>query len=517
MIETRQPFEFEDWKRKYRVVLCLKSTKERETWLLEERNGTKRCILKKEKEAQGELLKAEYELLCELSKQQKIAEFDFVEFRQEEGWEYLLREYVQGMTLEELIEKEGTLTVEEAVALGEKLCRKTAIFHNRNPRIIHRDIKPENIVVTPSGKIRLIDFETARSYKQGQKTDTIRMGTRGYAAPEQFGFGQTDARSDIYAIGKVLLYMVTAGCEEDDLKLLQKGSEKRLKRVIRKCLAYDPSERYQDAEQLAAALARIRKYGGRNLPVIFIPAGNESKSCLHGLDKCREGQYAATGQRCKLDASVRAAGLFSLAVLSAVMCIAVIYVGIRNFDWKREGGAEPPEISKADVEETSDSVKEGAAEGTDEIIRWNPYEYEEDVNTILQMYSAENYDAMSEACEALVEKLGKSECIGKVIPVSYEKMTEKELETYHRERMGYEYIADRLSYGNGLALRRLGSYEQSGREIAGAIREDLEYFYVNEEGSETGSELYVYLTEGSSKNMDGCIIELLDCINRGLS
>lgn len=470
-----QPFGFEDWKEKYRVVLCLKRTQEKETWLLEEKKGKLRCVLKKAKEGQGQFLKAEYELLCELKSRHGMVEFDSVEFRCEAGWEYLLREFVQGVTFEELVEREGALSAEEAAFLGEKLCRKTAVFHNQNPRIIHRDIKPENIVITASGSVRLIDFETARSYKQGQKTDTVRMGTRGYAAPEQFGFGQTDVRSDIYAIGKVLLYMVTAGCEEDDMKLLQKGKEKRLKRIIRRCIAYDPSARYQSVEQLSDALAQVGKYDTRYLKETLILTG-----------------------------------------LLTVLCAAVIYLGIKNNYLKRQLGYDMPEISAAGIEEVNNLEGAGEENSTDGISRWNPYEYEEDVKTILQMYLSENVDEMANACEIMVEKLYQSECIMKVVPVFYEKMPEKELEAYHKERMGYEYIADRLAYEDRLSLRCMGSYEQKGHEIAGAIQECLEYFYINEEGKAAESELYGYLSEGSSKNMDGCIIELLDCINRGL-
>ena len=124
----------------------------------------------------------------------------------------LIEEYVEGVSVLDDVRQREKLPASEAVCLTLQLCEIVAFLHAQNPPIIHRDIKPDNIICTrtqtPTGTrtgIKLIDFSIARSYNPQKDKDTVFMGTVGYAPPEQYGFGQTDMRSDIYAIGKTLL------------------------------------------------------------------------------------------------------------------------------------------------------------------------------------------------------------------------------------------------------------------------------------------------------------------------
>lgn len=148
----------------------------------------------------------------------------------------LLEEYIDGANLAEI-----KLPEKQAVALMEELCEVLVFLHSHG--ILHRDIKPSNLLLAADGHIRLIDFDAAREEKPNVDSDTRLLGTKGYAPPEQYGFAQTDARADIYAVGVTMK------------QLLGKRAEKRpYRHILRKCTEFAPKRRYQTAAALLRAL-----------------------------------------------------------------------------------------------------------------------------------------------------------------------------------------------------------------------------------------------------------------------
>lgn len=129
-------------------------------------------------------------------------------FTDSENW-YLILEYIEGHTLEEYVPQtpNGYLSENEAVEIGQQLASLLQKIHERN--IIFRDVKPANIMLTPHGKLYLIDFGIARFFTPGQKKDTTPLGSPGYASPEQYGQAQTDARADVYGLGATLQTLLT--------------------------------------------------------------------------------------------------------------------------------------------------------------------------------------------------------------------------------------------------------------------------------------------------------------------
>ena len=122
----------------------------------------------------------------------------------------IIMDYVEGRTLKAIIDEKGEQPQEDVVNWAIQLCSVLDYLHTRKPAIIYRDLKPGNIMLRPDGQIVLIDFGTAREYKTGQNEDTTSLGTKGYAAPEQYGGdGQTDARTDIYNLGATIYHLVT--------------------------------------------------------------------------------------------------------------------------------------------------------------------------------------------------------------------------------------------------------------------------------------------------------------------
>jgi serine/threonine protein kinase len=134
------------------------------------------------------------------------------DFFSEGGNLYLVMEYVPGQTLEQILADapNGRLPSGQALNIVRQLCDVLTYLHQRNPPVIFRDLKPSNVMLTPEGQVKLIDFGIARFFKPAQSQDTVTLGTPGYAAPEQWGTGgQSDARSDVYGLGVLLLHLVT--------------------------------------------------------------------------------------------------------------------------------------------------------------------------------------------------------------------------------------------------------------------------------------------------------------------
>lgn len=165
----------------------------------------------------------------------------------------VVREYIPGMTLAERLE-DAPMTDQEAMAVLFQLCDILTYLHSQSPPIIHRDIKPQNIVLTPNSTVKLIDFGISRVYDAEADKDTVSCGTQAFAPPEQYGFWQTDARADLFALGVVMGYMLTGQTAPDAVEVSLKN--KRLARIYRKCTDFSPQRRYASAKDFKAALLR---------------------------------------------------------------------------------------------------------------------------------------------------------------------------------------------------------------------------------------------------------------------
>ena len=163
-------------------------------------------------------------------------------------------DYVEGEAVNEVVEQEGRLEAPRAVGMLVDVCRAVSALHERD--VVHRDITPGNVILASDGA-HLVDLGIARQKRQGQRRDTTTLGTWGFAAPEQYGFMQTDARSDVYALGRLLGYALTG--EKPDTDAYETALSDRsivpeaLYDVVQKATAFEPSARYQTAGELARA------------------------------------------------------------------------------------------------------------------------------------------------------------------------------------------------------------------------------------------------------------------------
>ena len=163
----------------------------------------------------------------------------------------VIEEFINGKTLQRILDDNGPLDEDIAIGYIINLCSILDILHNQNPPVIHRDIKPSNIMIDNNGVLKLIDFDVSRVYREERNMDTHILGTKGYASPEQFGFEQTDCRSDIYSVG-VLINVLTTGKH-----IKEKLNDGRLKGIIEKCTSISPDNRYSSVKELQIDLNKI--------------------------------------------------------------------------------------------------------------------------------------------------------------------------------------------------------------------------------------------------------------------
>jgi serine/threonine protein kinase len=175
-------------------------------WALKEMSDAHIAVSERQQAVAGFLREAELLATLEHPNLPKV-----VDVFEELDKHYMVMEYIDGQNLSEILKRASQpLSLERVLEWAEQLCDVLGYLHSQEQPIIYRDLKPQNVMeVTGTHKLKLIDFGIARFYKPGKKRDTEKMGTPGYAPPEQYGHGQTDARSDVYALGALLHCLLT--------------------------------------------------------------------------------------------------------------------------------------------------------------------------------------------------------------------------------------------------------------------------------------------------------------------
>lgn len=226
-------------KEQYSVVKVYKKTDEKSIILLRHNELKKEIICRK---FIGDC--SAYKILRGISYKNIPAVYEV----QQSGDEVIvLEEFVNGVTVADIL-SDGLYDELGVKHIVKSLCDALTVIHSYG--IVHRDIKPENVMIVNADKggVKLIDFDAARLFKNGQSKDTKIMGTAGYAAPEQLGLAQSDERTDIFALGVLMNVMLTG---EHPSKKLYKG---RMTKIIEKCIQLDPQKRYATAAELKKSL-----------------------------------------------------------------------------------------------------------------------------------------------------------------------------------------------------------------------------------------------------------------------
>lgn len=181
-----------------------------------------------------------------------------------------IEEYIPGDTLEEVLAR-GSLTDEQVIGITVSLCRIIEQFHKCTPPIVNRDIKPSNIKITPDGVVKLVDLNAAKPCNTNASRDTVLIGTQGYAAPEQYGFGASSVLTDIYSIGVLMNEMLTGKLPGTSL------ATGKLRHIISRCVELSPKNRFQSVRQLRETLTALQGIPVEREPALgwrrFLPPG----------------------------------------------------------------------------------------------------------------------------------------------------------------------------------------------------------------------------------------------------
>lgn len=211
----------------------------------------------------GIQMEEEAALLIKLSHPRLPRIVDFL-LSSENDYCYLVMDYIAGIHLDQYVKAlDRPLSLKQLIDIGMKVCEGLHYLHSQEPPIIHRDIKPSNLLIDSEGEVRFIDFGIARSYKQEQVEDTVKLGTVGFASPEQYGGMQSDGRSDLYSLGAVLLFLGT-NCRYSELteeakEILYKRGYSELLPVITALMRQNPNERYKSADELMKILQHMKQ------------------------------------------------------------------------------------------------------------------------------------------------------------------------------------------------------------------------------------------------------------------
>lgn len=180
---------------------------------------------------------------------------------------YIVEDFVEGITLDDLLKQQKKVDETQGLQWFRDLCGVLTYLHGQRPHpIIYRDMKPSNIMLQPDGSLKLIDFGIAREYKQESNADTTYIGTKGYAAPEQFGKAQTDARTDIYSLGVTMYHLLTGKSPYEppyqfvSVRQLVPELSHGIEYILSKCVQSEPSDRYQTVDELVDDLDHIYRF-----------------------------------------------------------------------------------------------------------------------------------------------------------------------------------------------------------------------------------------------------------------
>lgn len=160
---------------------------------------------------------------------------------------FLYEEYIHGKTLSEIIYSSDSMAGNEILELVQSILAALAALHEQG--LIHRDIKPSNIMLTNDRTVKLIDFDAVRRISGDKENDTVQLGTIGFAAPEQFGFAESDARSDLFSLGVVMNV-----CSTRDYPKNRLTEDPLIQDIVTKATKIDPEDRYQSVAEMSAAV-----------------------------------------------------------------------------------------------------------------------------------------------------------------------------------------------------------------------------------------------------------------------
>lgn len=216
----------------------------------------------------------------------------------------VIEEYISGVPLSERLTN-SELSLDDIYTYMSDLCDILDKLHSVSPSIVHRDIKPSNIIISNCNHAVLLDFNASKYFKEDEKQDTILLGTHGYAAPEQYGFGSSSPQTDIYALGVILKEMLLSVNCEDTKKT------SHLEKIIEKCTQITPTQRYTNVNEIKCELSP------------YINSQLSSSLCIaHSFNK-RASSYALPGFRSGTPWKILVSSLYYIFISSVCLTLKI--------------------------------------------------------------------------------------------------------------------------------------------------------------------------------------------------
>ncbi|MBZ9623497.1 serine/threonine protein kinase [Clostridium sp. FP2] len=264
---------------------------------------------------------------------------------------YIVEDYIEGTTLKEYVEANGSLSAELVTDISLQLCSILGYLHSFNPPIIYRDLKPANIMIKSNNKVVLIDFGIARTYKENQEGDTMILGSMGYIAPEQLINAQSNAQTDIYSLGATMFFMLTSKSINLPSELMfeknyRSDDAKSLVSVIKKASAIDPKSRYSDVSAMRSAL-------NANIDEVE----NEKTMFMNSSESARDTSKTVLVEDKKLKNRTK---LIIISALACIIALVVILAWVMNNKAVDKNGPEhsiAPKSTEATVAKTTEVTK----------------------------------------------------------------------------------------------------------------------------------------------------------------
>ncbi len=467
----------------YQLLDCLKTSSNKEIYLLSNQKEML-FILKRGTDKQIPLIKQEYQISKQLDIIPDFTIPECMDYWEEGDACYLLRTYIEGISLADYFERRLYLSDKEITDYMLKICEMIQLLHKQTPPIIHRDIKPENFIIQKgTGALYLIDFDTARVYTSDKSRDTLLVGTPSHAAPEQFGFSQSDVRTDIYALGKTLLYLTYGSTEIKNIK--SSSISKPFQKIISRCTNFTPDKRYSDVSQLIRALKHYRRHS------VF----SKSYACQIGV-----------------------------AILILVFGIGLGFIGGSHYKKENSDKTQTVAISKSQSTEEQPTAKPENSTLSETIppngtslfeqsgaLECDFLQFQNQVNQIILDYYNGDAHAMTMSCEKLIEALYEDEAVNQVAGTDYDGHMPAPGEDF---RAPIVQIRDNLAYRDQLLKQKLGSYEKYEDAIYANLNGYLTPSIINVESC-----LYLYATatgEESHTEYQGAISDILNNIRMAI-
>lgn len=463
----------------YKIVDCLKESDIKHVYLLEAADGTL-SVLKAYKAEYTSLLENEYHIMEQLKNKRNCPVPKTIDYWTDENYVFFLREYIDGNSLLSMYEGGYFESDKAVIQMSIELCSVIAKLHGENPPIIHRDIKPENFIWNKKDeRLYLIDCDSARFYKEGQERDTLFLGTPTHAAPEAYGYAQCDVRSDVYGLGKTILYMCCG--RTDDKAVVECDIPKCLLGIIKKSIAFSPEDRYSRVKYIYQDLKKLydRKY--------------EEKYSFHRI------RYGAA----MLAAVLLAFGLgivFDRSVL--IQRGSGVVQTVADTENTQDWGLVP-----VDSEYTGPSLAEASDRVSIEVSGYREY-----VDRIITCYYEMDLEGMGEAYDELFTELYAAEDLQALEWTDVSKLDEIP-ENYPYKPYPYR-VCDPLACYDNILYTKIGHYEDYGGSIYGFLDYSL-----NEDNGMTNLPFYQYCNGDASDretNYKEAFVEVINCALRGV-